>query len=120
MSHHPIPVADQVVPAWAVILGVTVLSATTGRAPLQLARAPRWSLILTNNTAAAITALRVRFRNRADGGWGPWESVSTGLPLAAGASLRVYDLYGTSVAEQLDVEVTAVAAGNVALDLVGT
>lgn len=119
MSHHPIPVADQVVPTWAVILGVTVLSATTGRTPLTLARAPRWSLILTNNTAAAITALRVRFRNRADGGWGPWESVSTGLPLAADASLRVYDLYGTSVAEQLDVEVTAAAAGDVALDLVG-
>jgi hypothetical protein len=119
MSHHPIPVADQVVPAWAVILGVTILSATTGRAPLRLARAPRWSLILTNSTGGAITALRLRFRNRSDGAWGPWESVTSGLPLADGAALRVSDAYGANACEQLDVEVTAASAGPVALDLVG-
>lgn len=119
MSHHPIPVADQVVPAWAVILGVTVLSATTGRAPLRLARAPRWSLLVTNSTGGAITGLRLRFRHRAGGAWGPWESVSAGLPLADGAALRLSETYGANACDELDVEVTAAAAGPVALDLVG-
>jgi len=120
MSHHPIPVADHVVPAWAVADSATILSETSGQVPLRLDRAPRWSLLVTNGTAEEITALRVRFQHRTGGAWSPWESITTGLPLAAGATLRVSDTYGQGVAAWLDVEVTADAVGDVALDLMGT
>lgn len=113
-------VSDHQVSAWAVILGVTVLSATSGHTALRLARAPRWSLILTNSTGGAITAVRLRFRHRATGAWGPWEAVSTGLPLADAGALRLNDTYGSNACDEMDVEVTAAAAGPVALDLVGS
>ena len=113
----PHPTADHRVAAWPVILGATVLSATAGQSPLLLALARRWQLLLTNNTGDAITGLRLRYRNRSGGAWSAWESVTDDIPLADAGTLRAVETDGA--AYELDVEVTAAAAGTVALDLVG-
>jgi hypothetical protein len=69
-------------------------------------------------TTNALSALRVRYRNRTSGTWGPWESITTGLPLSAGNTLRIVDT--DSAAYELDVEATASGgSASVALDLVG-
>jgi hypothetical protein len=111
----PLLVSDDRRSGWSVATSATILSDTLS--PLQLAHASRWQLIVTTTTNA-LSALRVRYRNRAEGAWGPWESITTGLPLSAGSSLRIVDT--DSAALELDVEATASGgAASVALDLVG-
>ena len=111
----PLLVSDDRRSGWSVATSATVLSDTLS--PLQLAHARCWQLLVTTTTNA-LSALRVRYRNRTEGTWGPWESITTGLPLSAGSTLRIVDT--DSAAYELDVEATASGgAASVALDVVG-
>ena len=113
------PVADDRRTAWSVAGSATVLSETLD--PLKLALCRTWQLLVTNGHASqTITALRLRFRNRSGGAWGPWETVTLAAPIAAGVTLRVQSPADGECSWEMDVEATASGASTpVSLDVVG-
>ncbi len=92
--------------------------ATTNTTPasvaIELARAERWHLVLSSDQQ--VTA--VRYRRKPNTVWGPWTSVSTGLPLTAGTPLEI-EAYGQSAAS-LELEVTTAASATTTYELAGT
>ena len=63
----------------------------------------------TSPSTQTLTALRIRRRLSAAGAWSPWESISTGLPVAAGDSITISEADGCE--EYVEVEVTGSASG---------
>lgn len=111
------PIADDRRTSWSVTTTPTILSETASTSPLKLAGARRWTLLVTT-ASQGLSALRLRYRTRASGQWSEWESISTGLPLSAGSTLRISESDGS--AYELDVEATAASGtATVALDVVG-
>jgi hypothetical protein len=115
----PILNADDRRTAWSVAGIATTLSDTLD--PLKLSFARAWQLVVSNGHGSqTITALRLRFRNRGGGTWGPWETVTLAAPIAAGASLRVQPSADGECSYEMDVEATASGAATpVSLDVVG-
>lgn len=91
---------------------------TTGTTPnsavIDLARAKQWHLVLDSDQQ--VTA--VRYRRRVSTKWGPWTSVSAGIPLTAGVALEI-EAYGQS-ALSLELEVTTAATATTTYELAGT
>jgi hypothetical protein len=84
-------------------------SATINTLPLD--HAARWRLTIKNTHGSqTLTACRVRRRTHRAGPWSEWVSVSSGLPVAAGATLTIVP-DADDCAEDLDVELTASGAG---------
>lgn len=92
--------------------------ATTNTTPasqvIDLARARQWHLVLDSDQN--VTA--VRYRRRVTTKWGPWTSVTTGIPLTAGVALEI-EAYGQS-ALSLELEVTTAASATTIYELAGT
>ena len=92
--------------------------ATTGTTPasavIDLAHSRQWYLVLDSDQQ--VTA--VRYRRRAKTKWGPWTTVSTGLPLTAGVALEI-EAYGQA-ALSLELEVTTAASATTTYELMGT
>lgn len=93
---------------------IATTGTTAASAVIDLARSERWYLVLSSGQQ--VTA--VRYRRRADTTWGPWTSVSTGLPLTAGDALEI-EAYGQA-ALSLELEVTTAATATTTYELVGT
>jgi hypothetical protein len=100
--------------AEALTTGTISTGTTPASTVIGLARAERWHLVLSGDQQ--ITA--VRYRRRPGSLWGPWTSVSTGLPLSAGTPLEI-EAYG-QCALSLELEVTAAASGTTTYELAGT
>lgn len=106
--------------ALAIAAGGAAVVLTATQNPLKLAHSRRWHLLIANLGANPITALRIRRRPLSTSSWGPWESITTGVPVAATTgtlSARETD----DASSDLDVEVTCAAgASSVAMYLAGT
>jgi hypothetical protein len=76
-----------------------------------------WHLIVKNESGGDLNALRVRSRTHEKGPWTPWESVTSGLPLAPGDTISLAERDLPSQA--IEVEATATASGVASLWLVG-
>lgn len=92
-------------------------SGTPATQVLLVQHALPWHLILKNVSGGNVTAVRLRARTHAAGPWTPWESVSTGLPIAAGDTLSLVER--DLRAQAIEVEVTAASAGSVEFWLAG-
>lgn len=106
---------------FASIEGVAVAtSASPATQVLELNYATRWHLILKNASGGNLTAVRARYRTHANGPWTPWESVASGLPVAAGSTLSLSDgVSPARIAQAIEVELTAASSGSVECWLVG-
>jgi hypothetical protein len=76
-----------------------------------------WHLIVKNESGGDLNAVRVRSRTHEKGPWSPWQSVASGLPIAAGATLSLVERDVPSQA--IEVELTAASTGVASLWLVG-
>lgn len=76
-----------------------------------------WHLIVQNEAGGDVTTVRLRSRTHEKGPWSPWQSVTSGLPIAAGAPLSIAERDIPSQA--IEVELTAASAGVASLWLVG-
>lgn len=98
--------------------GVTVTTSSSPATQVLLTEyALPWHLILKNVSGGNLTVVRVRYRTHAHGPWSPWESVSSGLPVAAGATIDLVEK--DRRAQAMEVELTAASAGSVELWLAG-
>jgi len=87
------------------------IAATATVNTLALDYAKRWRLIIENTHGSqTLDVLRLRRRTHREGAWSPWVAVTSGLPVAAGATLSVQP-DGDDCAADLDVELTASGAG---------
>ena len=96
---------------------LTLAAATPLVTQLKLAHAERYRLTIHNTGANPITALRVRYYALEGDTAGPWESITTDIPLAAGARWTM--LEDGQCAYALDVELTSTGGTTVALYLGG-
>ena len=97
----------------------TIAGSATVVSGIRLHHARRWHLVVKNTHGSqTLTACRIR-RYAQDGSTpGPWESITTGLPVAAGASLSIRETDDCS--DTLDLELTASGADTpVTIDLAG-
>ena len=76
-----------------------------------------WLLVVKNVSGGDLTTVRLRHRTHSNGPWSPWESVASGLPVAAGATLSIGET--SRRAQAWEVELTAASAGSVELWLAG-
>jgi hypothetical protein len=76
-----------------------------------------WTLILKNVSGGDLSTVRLRHRTHEAGPWSPWESVASGLPVAAGSTLSIAET--ARRAQAWEIELTAASAGSVELWMAG-
>jgi hypothetical protein len=96
-------------------------SVTTGTTPVTqlfvVNHALPWHLIVQNTAGGDLTTLRLRSRTHTNGPWTPWESVPSGLPVSEGDTISLVEIH--TLAQAIEVELTAASAGAAALWWVG-
>lgn len=98
--------------------GVAVTTSSSPATQVLTTNYALWTLILKNVTGSGdLSTVRLRHRTHEAGPWSPWESVSTGLPVAAGSTLSIAE--NSRRAQAWEIELTAASAGSVELWMAG-
>jgi len=98
--------------------GQTVVTSSSPATATLTTNYSLWLLVLKNLSGSGdLSTVRLRHRTHALGPWSPWESVASGLPVAAGSTLSLGET--SRRAQAWEIELTAASAGSVELWLAG-